>query len=467
MGLFSSIINMAKMANGIAEYNKNCSQNFTWDSFFSGGITTSGFAFDELPKSAQLRVMKNSALVFAAIRMLSSAFQEAPIICERKGEDGTWNEIEDHVVIRPFKTNPILSESEIQQYMISHVESCGQIFLWIIRDGFGIPQEVWPIPPDWVQIQLVEGITAEDPFRIISSYKVTPTGGQEFHLTPEEMVYMRFPDPTNLWGGISPIEAASPYLQLESKSLEFKAESLDNLKLPGPVIKTKKPLGKDQARDLKSMLRRKLGGVSDSAIVISGEDASFELLNPAEGFDWKAFSELDETRILMIFGVPPIVIGALVGLENSPWSNVGEAKRWMYTNTVAGLWKMIGTGLTRALISEADRATLRIAFDTSEVLELQEDRDAISERATAEYNSGGILRSEYREKIGQKFNEGDRVYKAQMNDVFFAPGESPEDTLTVLTDDENMIPNTVLEGGTPVESDTSASDNLGDGDDGS
>lgn len=469
MGLFSGFAKLFGRG-GDPSFEKSCTENYSWSSFF-GGSKTEAESFETLSVANQMKTMRNSALVFACVNALATAFQQAPLIVEVKDEGGKWDPRPDHPLLRPFKMHPMFSESEILRYFVSHIETTGSVYLWTIRNGLGQVTEVWPLPPSWVTIHLSQAgdRNKDGSFRVIGFYRVQPPGGRNFDLSNEEVTYVRFPDPSNLWGALSPVVAGSPYIQLEEKSLEFKADSLDSLKLPGPVIKTAQKLTPEQKADLQAVLRRKLGGKGDAAVVLSGEGSTFDLANPAEGFDWNSFSDLDETRVCMVFGVPPVVIGAWVGLKNSPWSNIGEAKRWMYQNTVKGLWDQFSVALTRRIVPGRSQGKIRIAFDLSEISELREDMEAVQKRAVEGFNASILLRSEAREMLGLDALDGDDVYKVSLADSFVVPGEEPEDP-EPLTEEENLTDNpqdpddeTMQEG----TDDDGAFDNLGEQDAGS
>ena len=409
-----------------------------WHAFFNR--TKEASTFEALSKEEQLRAIQNQALVFACVTTLASAFQEAPLIVEQKADD-VWSKKEEHQLLDPFQKNPFLSESDIMSYIVMHLELTGQSFIWKWKNKGEMVQEMWPIPPSWVEIVPSEDARLN---RVVAGYTIKVPGGSEYQVPESDMVYMRFPDPRNLWGAISPIRACSPYLQLETKALEFKGKTLDSLKVPGLVIKTPAPLTTDQKRDLRTTLASKLGSQfsANDAITLSGKEASLDLLNPAAKINFKEFSDLNESRICMVFRVPPVVIGALVGIENSPWSNVGEAKRWLYKNTIFGLWKMVQTGLTRSIIPTDQRPFLRYKYDLEDVKELQENIEEVERRANELYSGGVITRGEARVMIKRIPQEGDNVYKTRINDAFIESGAAPENLMgEVMEDEAHMVGN--------------------------
>jgi SPP1 gp7 family putative phage head morphogenesis protein len=75
-----------------------------------------------------------------------------------------------------------------------------------------------------------------------------------------------------------------------------------------------------------------------------------------------------------VFGIPPVVLGWKVGLENSPWSQMEQARQMTYEDTIEPRWRDIEKKMTRQLLTPEEReAGLRLVFDTTNVRALQAD----------------------------------------------------------------------------------------------
>src|SRR5699024_7403398 len=72
--------------------------------------------------------------------------------------------------------------------------------------------------------------------------------------------------------------------------------------------------------------------------------------------------------------VPAVVLQYLVGLKNSPWSQMEEARRVCYEDTIVSLWGKDERTLTRQLLREGDDdPTHYIRFDRSRIAALRAD----------------------------------------------------------------------------------------------
>ena len=430
----------AKIGNAFRAKSEGISWVDQMKFFRDGGKDDGSGSFEKLSTEQQLKVMRNNALVYACITTKARAFAQPPLALNTYNQaDDTWATTDTSELLDPFQKNPELSESEIMQYIAMHLDLTGKAYLWKWKSADSMTREIWPVIPSWVKIVLVDANLRGGDERIISHFVITPDGqhGKEYIVPVEDMIYIRYPDPCNLWDGLSPIMAASRNIQLDNKASEYKSDAINNLNLPGVAIKTRKPLNQRQKDDLRAVLKQKMGGSArQNALLISGDDATIELLNPMKDFEWQNFSNMNETRICMVFGVPPIVVGSLVGIENSPWSNTGEAKRWMYQNTLAGLWRMVSGALTRSMIPDAYRDVLEYAFDLSEIKELRDDIDAVATRATALFEAGIITRNEAREMIDFEGGDGGDVFKYSMATILLTEDETGQTDLELSPEEQ-------------------------------
>jgi phage portal protein BeeE len=405
----------------------------------------------------QMKQMSTLDIIFACVRYHQTAFQEGVPRLQKRTEGDHWQPVPDSSIEMAFKSNTSLSASLIKQYQVGHLQTTGKSFTWVISDGFGEVQEVWPIPPSWVQIVTKAQDGSARGNNVISHFKVTPSdgvdaGGQQpgtWELEVDEVAYTRFPAPWNLWDGVSPVNTAYPKIEMEQMSEGFTKKSLDNLNVPGLVVKTQKRMTDPQKNDLRAVLRAKLGAdMSESAIYMSGEHAELQILNPLSEFEWEDFHNLSESRICSVFGVHPILVGLYVGLsESSGWAagDIREARKSFYRNTVAGLWKMFSDDLTRIVIPPEQRNDYRIFYDYSEVMEMQEDKKDLEERAIRLFNASMITLNESRDMQGLPGVAQGDVFKTALNTMFLGSGSD----LTLPPGLGETDTGTDNEGGTP------------------
>src|SRR5690606_30076770 len=109
----------------------------------------------------------------------------------------------------------------------------------------------------------------------------------------------------------------------------------------------------------------------------------------------ESLTSIDESRICMAFGVPPILIGAFVGLVHvNQRASVREAQEDFWMNTMSPELKNIRKFLDRTILPYFEdveairRGDIRFNWDMSQVKALQEDVDKIHARAANGYKAG-------------------------------------------------------------------------------
>lgn len=102
---------------------------------------------------------------------------------------------------------------------------------------------------------------------------------------------------------------------------------------------------------------------------------------------------LTDARICSAFGIPPVLVGAQVGLERSTFNNNTEMRKSFYEDTMTYLWGRLDDAFTRHLLPEFEtRPGWNIQFDTSKIPALQDNQNELWQRSTAAFTAGEISR---------------------------------------------------------------------------
>jgi phage portal protein BeeE len=350
------------------------------------------------------RVMQSCNTVYACVWAIMQATTKAPLTLGIEDAKGEWKKTPKHPLLALLKTpNPCLSWPAILQRLTAHLEVAGRCHLWKWRNKMNDPAELWPMPPSWVTAIGPDGIGTDPTKRLVDHYDIQIPGGACYkNIQPKDLTTVQYGDPFSLTGCLPPLHAAMKDVQLATRQDDYEIERLANLK-PTPVVTSKEAISQAQRDDLRAVVRERMGyDNSVTAIVMGAEAAKVEILDAMAGFDWKRFRDLREADICAAFRVPPVVAGVVVGLENSPWSNMGEAKTWFFDGKIVPLWKMLEDGLTLGLLRHEGEAIPELWFDPSEVKELSENQDAIALRMKDGWVAGAVTRNEYRQALNLK-----------------------------------------------------------------
>ncbi len=357
------------------------------------------------------------ALIYACVRKIALSAAEPPLRVRRR-HGASLRLLDPHPVLDLLDTpNPFCTAHDLTHYLVSRLLLTGKAYLWKWRGGNGVVGELWPIPSSWVRPNYGQGN------RLIASYAVAQGGGRFLTVPPDDMIHLRFIDPATLTEGIGPLQAAQHDHQMDTERQSYLVEFLRNAPIPGMKLRVKGNLTQRQRDDLRAALADKAGrGKRGSPLVLEG-DADAEMIGAAGDMDWPGLTALCESRICAAFGIPPILVGARVGLDRSTYANYEEARRSFYAETLRPLWRMMETALTAGLLRVEGHPGEELLYDLDEIQELQEDREKRAARGREGWKAGLLTRNEARAAAGyEPVPEGD-VYLLPVGAEERAPSE--------------------------------------------
>lgn len=338
---------------------------------------------------------KLNSMVYGCVSTIATSAMDAPLEIGYE-EDGNWNSIGKHPMLDlVYRPNEWYTYELFIQLLITRLLLTGEYYVWKWRNASASRiVELWPVPSHWIEINKGTGN------ELIASYEVT---NQDPRLTVPvvDMARGYYPDPASTIDALAPLAAASEEYQLDQDRKTLFAAMLTNLDVPGLVVKVGDMMSpEDQAR-MRARLRDRIGDDKrGNTLVLSGEGADVSVINPWKDLDWPGMTGLVETRIAMAFNISTLVVGARVGLDESPYANYREARRAFYNDTMRPLWRGLAGTLTKGLLESEGEDKLEFRFDLTNVPELQEDQDSRATRAVDLFQGGLITRNEARTLSG-------------------------------------------------------------------
>ncbi|MDG9703804.1 phage portal protein [Streptomyces sp. DH37] len=345
-------------------------------------------------------------LVYACIMEKATSLPEAPL--RVYGPDGLGEPRENHP-LRELITNPnpMLTEFELFELTVIHMDLAGIAFWEIIRDQAGRPVQLWPLRPDLVRfIRQRNGRTRY-------GYLL---GGSIVDLGTDVLAF-RYPNPVDPLVGQAPLRPALRAVALDNEATDFVKHLLQNRAVPGVVITTQRKVDQEVSDRLATKWKQKFGGSKrgEPAVLQAGMDVKVLGLD-LNSLEFPDLRTISEARICSAFGVPPILVGAKVGLDRSTFANYKEARTSFWEETILPLQRRIGDVITARLLPEVLDAQfamprkVTVRWDRSQVLALKESEQAIWERANNALRSGAITVNEFRKIVGLPPDPGADVY---------------------------------------------------------
>jgi len=268
----------------------------------------------------------------------------------------------------------------------------GRSAVWKWRQRNGQVGELWPVPSHWIKLK-----TADSG---ISHYEILQRHGRYMTVPRQDVMYCWFPDPASMFKPAAPLGAADQDVQTDNERATYLYEMLRNGKVPGLIVKTAEPLDTEQRDLLTAAIKDAIGrGNRGNELLLEG-GIEAEMQIPLKDLDWPGVASLSESRICSAIGVPPILVGARVGLDRSTFSNYKEARQSFYQETMLPLWGFLGDTLTAGLPPDEREKDTVLIFDASEITALVGANAAKSERAIALFQGSLVDRNEARTMAG-------------------------------------------------------------------
>lgn len=337
---------------------------------------------------------RRNELIYACVkRKADSAAQTALRVRSKR----TGEELPDHplrqLIARP---NPEMSEFDFHVATQVYLDAVGLAYWEKVRSRAGAVAQLWPLRPDWVVPipgdggKMVRGYE----YRVPGVYPVPK-------LKVDDVLAFRLFDPLNVYGGLGPIQVAMRVGLVDSQMTDHVRNTMEHGGVPLGVLTTKQKLwDESEVERIRKRWRERYGGWenwSDPAVLDS--EATFEKI----GFSFTelGFDVLDarsEARICMVLQVPPILVGAKVGLDRSTFSNFAEAREAFWQETLIPQYKRNADRVQASLADEW--GDVEVFWDFSEVPALQEDETLLWTRARDALHTGAVTVNEYREMLG-------------------------------------------------------------------
>lgn len=317
----------------------------------------------------RLTAFAAAAYCYVAMKYRADKVSEAPLMVVQESDDGEeW--IQQHP-LGPWldAPSPDFDGGELVALTRMYRDMTGMA-LWVKNRNRGErTATITPFSAEEFEVRPADG-------RIYGRFIVqTSTGPRSYG--PDDVIFFRELNPTDWWHGLAPVDVALSLLNLGQEVTATAKNLLRNAVFPSVVIQTDKEwqpspeeweefkaqLDEHASLDNKGQPLAITGG--GRATVVSAKIAD---LMPAELMD------RIEATVASVFGVPAVVLQFLVGLKNSPWSQMEEARRMCYEDTIEPLWSKDEKVLTRQLLREFDEDPSHyIRFDRSRIRALQAD----------------------------------------------------------------------------------------------
>lgn len=252
----------------------------------------------------------------------------------------------------------------------------------------------------------------------VSETPLTGRGRGEY--LPQDFVHIKgIPDPRYLgFYGLDLTPAALRLVQTDIEQTDYTQTTIHNAGT-GPVITAANDeVDVEDVRRYRDEIVRDVTGAQRGkpAVVPYGLNLNPVGLSPRDML-LDSLYKLPEARLAALYGLSATMIGWLVGLENSPWSHLEQAREAEAEEVTTAVCKALEIGLTAAVMLEYSPVDA-FRFDVDSIRALQEDVNKQAERLVSLVDAMIITEEQAAQELGYD-------YQVERN-ATFGGAEMPE-----------------------------------------
>ncbi len=339
-----------------------------------------------------------STWLYDAVELRRKAVASIPWHVETRDRDGDWQRAPDHPLQSLLdEPNPDFTTRELMGRLVQWLDLGGNAYWMKVRAGQrSVPAELWPAPPD--KIAAVPG--GPESGHMIAQYRFE-MGSVKRTIEREDMIHFAYPSPSDMFYGVSPVQAASMAVDIDTESQEFQKVSLQNRGVPDGVFTLRGDgITREEWEAAREQVREQYQGADAHRApwVVGHAEWTQMSLSPVD-LDYVNSRKESRLEILSALGIPPPLVSIF---EDATLANAQTARKVFWADTVVPLLEELADTLNASLVPEfAARSELRIVYDTSNVEALRQDLGEKIEAAKTLWEMGAPLNT-----VSQRFDLG-------------------------------------------------------------
>jgi len=275
--------------------------------------------------AASLRAMENVGTVFSIVNRTSEAAAAVEWKLYKKRTDGRRSyvhegmddrqEVTQHLALKVWnKPNPFMTRQEIVEVFTQHMCLAGEGW-WVLSkmSGFSAPTEIWPVRPDRMAV-------VEHPTEYLTAYEYRNPDGSLTRLDPDEVIFVRRPNPYDSYRGIGPVQSVLAKIESVRYSDEWNRSYFLNSAEPGGIIKINRDLDDDEFRRLQFRWNEahKGPGNAHRVAILDGEEMDWVERQAAHrDMQFAELQQLNSEQIREAFGFPKPLLGTVTDVNRA------------------------------------------------------------------------------------------------------------------------------------------------------
>jgi HK97 family phage portal protein len=357
---------------------------------------------------------RKNELIFACISKTAASASFVRLVVKSARDDKPLDKHPLQALIN--RPNPFMDQFDFWYAVVAFQKLAGGAYFEKERDRAGRVIRLWPLRPDWVR-----PIRSSRDF--IGGYEYAVPGREPVIVRATDVVDFRLFDPLNQYRGYPPAAVAGRVGAVDNATTDYLQMFMAKGGMPPGLLKTKQKLIDRDVEDIRRRWSERYGGIDHwLQPAVLDQDAEYQQVGMS--FKDMGFDVLDarsEARICMVLDIPPILVGAKIGLDRATYSNYAEARQAWWEDSLLPLYRNFENVIANDLAPDFGEG-VSVEFDFSNVPAFHEQSESLYARASGGMERGYLTVNEAREIVGLEAI-------GPAGDIFLRPNTATEVTL--------------------------------------
>ena len=339
---------------------------------------------------------RNSAVAYRCIVAIATNAATCPLhVLDQESGEAIPDRVAD---LWNHAPNDYMAARVLREITWLRLETQGQAFVFMDRGatGQGEVDSLHVLDSSW-GVQPIVDNTREDGLSVLIGFRLNSINGRSGVVLPEEMLWLRYPDPDDIWSCLSPLDAARHALELDDYARRYQTSSLARGGAPGGVVYLG-DVDEETHAKIKADLRSRHERPEDAGrhLVLSGPNAAkYERITlTAEEVAYLDTRLRSAEEVMLAYGVPRDYL-----MGGTTYENRDAARTTLWSDTIVPKLQVVASEID--LTTQPDPRFMA-EFDVSEIEALQESNDAQVSRLNELVDRDLLTLDEAREEIGQE-----------------------------------------------------------------
>jgi len=337
---------------------------------------------------------RNSAVAYRCIVAIATNAATCPLEILNDQGEAIPDEVAD---LWNHAPNTYMSARVLREISWLRLETAGQTFIFMDRgeSGTGPVQSLHVLDSSWAIEPLIDNVGPEN-INVLVGYRVYGSTGKSGYLLPDEMLWLRYPDPDDVWACLPPLRAAQFALDLDDYARRYQSATLQRGGTPGGVVYLG-DVDENTHKQVKADLQARHESPENAGrlLILSGPiPARYDRISfTSEEVSYLETRVKSAEEVMLAFGVPRDYL-----MGGTTYENRDAARSTLWSDTIVPKLQTVASEIDLQTVPDV-RQTAQ--FNVDDVEALQESADQRVTRTVSLVTADVLTIDEARAEIGQ------------------------------------------------------------------